>query len=128
MLRKLYSCLIFLFVAQAEIVLRHVVKRGADPSSDEKMVDSIKKVETPLEKFHIIIENTLPQYQHYYRRNEKESVILKNIIDDLLKNKMIRNSKSPWGAPCFVVKKPNDQHRMVVDYRKLNKVTKAHQD
>ncbi len=79
-----------------------------------------------LEKFQIIIENTLPQYQHYYRRNEKESVILKNIIDDLLKNKMIRNSKSPWGAPCFVVKKPNDQHRMVVDYRKLNKVTKAH--
>jgi hypothetical protein len=61
MLRKLYSCLFFLIVARAEIVLRHVVKRGADISSDIKMEYAIKKVETPLEKFHIIknLENRI---------------------------------------------------------------------
>jgi len=61
MFRKLYSVLFFLIVARADIVLKHVVKRGADTSNDSK-TDEIKKVrETPLQDYHIIknLENRI---------------------------------------------------------------------
>ena len=46
-------------------------------------------------------------------------------IQSLLENKIIRPSKSPWGAPPVFVRKKTGEYRMCLDYRKLNKRMKA---
>lgn len=43
----------------------------------------------------------------------------------MLKEGVIRPSKSPWSSPIVIVQKKNGKHRrLCIDYRKLNKVTR----
>ena len=47
-------------------------------------------------------------------------------VDELLKNKIIKPSQSPYNTPVWIVpKKPDSQRkrRMVLDFRKLNEKT-----
>ena len=44
-------------------------------------------------------------------------------VDNLLKKGVIRESDSPWNSPIVVVKKPNNDLRICLNYRKLNAVT-----
>jgi hypothetical protein len=49
-------------------------------------------------------------------------------IDQLLSDKIIRHSNSPWNSPIMLVKKKEDafkrdKWRLVVDFRHLNEVT-----
>lgn len=49
-------------------------------------------------------------------------------VDELLKDKIIRKSKSPYNSPVWIVDKKADssgkkKYRMVIDYRKLNEKT-----
>lgn len=46
---------------------------------------------------------------------------LQKILDDLLKNEIIRESNSPYASP--IVRKKNDKLRLCVDYREINKIT-----
>ena len=44
-------------------------------------------------------------------------------IDNMLKEKVIKPSKSPWSSSIVMVKKKDGSNRFCVDYRKLNDVT-----
>ena len=56
--------------------------------------------------------------------SEEHSRTLKKFIDKMLAKGYIRESKSPWGAPIFMVKKKDDpEGRPVVDWRKMNDLT-----
>jgi len=44
-------------------------------------------------------------------------------VDALLKSKIITPSTSPYSAPVVLLRKPNGEHRMCIDFRKLNAVT-----
>ena len=46
--------------------------------------------------------------------------ILKRWTDKMMKIRHIRESKSPFGAPLFLVLEPGTDGRPVVDWRKLN--------
>ena len=65
-----------------------------------------------------------PIRQRAYRIPMKMRDEYKRMIDDMAKNKIIRKSCSPWTAPTILVKKKDGSLRFVVDYRKLNAVTK----
>mgnify|MGYP000269914698 CR=1 FL=1 len=45
------------------------------------------------------------------------------LVEELLREKRIRPSQSPWGSPMFLVDKPDGSKRMVIDYRALNAQT-----
>ena len=70
----------------------------------------------------------MPVYKHPYRKSPEELLAIKNELQHMLKMNIIQPSKSEWGAPCILVRKPLEnglpQHpRFVVDYRGLNSVT-----
>ena len=52
----------------------------------------------------------------------------KEYVEDLMKKGKIRTSKSPYGAPLFFVKEKNKPLRGVVDYSRLNRITKRIMD
>jgi len=52
---------------------------------------------------------------------------LQSIVNQMLRDKIIRHSSSPWNSPIILVKKKEDaskeKWRLVVDFRRLNEVT-----
>ena len=52
-----------------------------------------------------------------------ESVVNKEVAE-LIERGMLVPSKSPWASPILIVKKKDGSNRVVIDYQKLNKVTK----
>ena len=70
------------------------------------------------------INNTSPPPAHApYRLSWAENASLKTQLTELLKQGLISTSNSPYAAPVLLVKKPDGQLRMCVDYRALNKTT-----
>ncbi|KAG0733520.1 hypothetical protein G6F23_013270 [Rhizopus arrhizus] len=69
-------------------------------------------------------ENTQPISHRPYRLSPIESDYLQKELDKYCKLGVIAPSNSPWAAPVILVKKKNGEYRMVIDYRKLNAVTK----
>ena len=61
----------------------------------------------------------------YYKLGPADLDELKRQLQKLLEANLIRPSISPWGAPVLFVKKKDGSRRLCIDYRALNKVTKA---
>ncbi|XP_017486578.1 PREDICTED: uncharacterized protein LOC108375015 [Rhagoletis zephyria] len=58
-----------------------------------------------------------------YRLPFAKRPIVNTIIRDLLDKNIIRASNSPFASPIVLVAKKNNEYRMCVDYRQLNRVT-----
>lgn len=69
-------------------------------------------------------EGTLPISHRPYRISPLEAEHLQKELEKYTKLGVISPSNSPWAAPVILVKKKNGEYRMVIDYRKLNAVTK----
>jgi transposase InsO family protein len=71
-----------------------------------------------------LMEGATPAAGYTVRFSTMEIEMLQQTIDSLLKNGFISPSNSPFGAPCFFVKKPHGGGlRLVVDWRNLNNIT-----
>ncbi|GFV67195.1 retrovirus-related Pol polyprotein from transposon 297 [Trichonephila clavipes] len=60
-----------------------------------------------------------------YRMNPVKKEVLKEQIEELLRQNVMEECKSPYTLPVVLVPKPNWKVRLCVDYRKLNSVTKV---
>ncbi|UYV81563.1 K02A2.6-like, partial [Cordylochernes scorpioides] len=78
---------------------------------------------TNLAKHRIDTEDAKPIKHKPYRVSAEEQDIIKEQIDEMLREGIIRPSSSPWSFPVILVKKRDDKYRFCVDYRKLNNVT-----
>lgn len=58
-----------------------------------------------------------------YRLSLSEKVVVREKIDDLLSNGIIRESTSNYSSPIVLVRKKNGEYRLCVDFRKLNNIT-----
>ncbi|CAJ0626548.1 8149_t:CDS:2 [Entrophospora sp. SA101] len=76
------------------------------------------------EEVHSIPTNCpFPQNQRAYHYPPKYNDFIKEEIQQMLENGIIRESTSSWASPIVVVKKKNNKLRFCVDYRKLNAYT-----
>ena len=57
-----------------------------------------------------------------YRMPHSKEIVVQEQIDKMLKTNVIRPSKSAYAAPCLLVYKKNGKPRLVIDFRRLNKV------
>jgi hypothetical protein len=67
--------------------------------------------------------NSIPPYSKVYSLTVEERTAMKEWIKGNLDKGFIRPSKSPYGAPCFFIKKKDGSLRLCVDYRRLNSIT-----
>lgn len=68
------------------------------------------------------LKDSEPVKQKCYPLSPPKNKIMKDIVDDLLKQNIIRPSLSSYASPSFLVKKPNsDKYRLVINYNALNK-------
>lgn len=74
-------------------------------------------------KMEIELESNKPIYSRPYRLSERDRTSLRNIIDELLINNIIRESKSPFASPVLLIEKKGGEKRLCVDYRSLNKIS-----
>lgn len=74
---------------------------------------------------HEISTDAPPIKQKYYRVSPYVQKQIDEELTDMLKNDIIEKSVSPWSSPILLIKKKDGKHRFVVDFRKLNKVTRA---
>lgn len=78
---------------------------------------------TPLVKHVIETGGHAPIAQRPYRVPQSRRKALKENIDEMLNEGIIRPSTSPWASPVVIVDKPDGSIRICCDYRKLNSVS-----
>lgn len=79
-------------------------------------------------KHQLRLSDNKPMYTRNYRQAPKQKAEIKKQINQLLEQKIIRESNSPWSCPVHIVPKKIDstgeqKYRLVIDYRKLNDKT-----
>ena len=60
-----------------------------------------------------------------YRQTPKMRAELEKQLEEMERHGIIEENTSPWHSPRVMVKKPNNEWRFCVDYRKLNAVTET---
>eukprot|EP00171_Calliarthron_tuberculosum_P023134 IDg23134t1 len=74
---------------------------------------------------HIELEpGTRPIRQHPYRAGHHARDFVSKEIDKMLREGVIRPSKSEWASPVVLAPKADGSLRLCIDYRRLNAVTK----
>ena len=122
-----------------------VLETHGSNSSSGKLVCPKLKIEEFLEKYenifatvdeplqvttrvtHEIVTDSSPIAKAPYRIPISKKKIYEEKIEEMLRDKIIQPSNSPWSAPVVLVEQKTDygiKHRLCVDFRGLNKVTK----
>lgn len=71
----------------------------------------------------ISLQDNDPVVYRPYRLATKEKEIVREMIDEMLENDIIRPSTSPYSSPVVLVRKKTGDYRLCIDYRALNKKT-----
>ncbi|CAF1650375.1 unnamed protein product, partial [Didymodactylos carnosus] len=82
-----------------------------------------RKVLTPIHHVIDTGDHSSVTARPYFKTIQQRKDI-QNEIDKMLKSGIVVPSHSSWSSPVILLKKPNGEFRFIVDYRKLNSITK----
>ena len=88
---------------------------------DGEKLGRVDKIKHSIE----VKEDQEPIAHKRYKETEEKGKFIRKEIEQLLKMKKIRKSRSPWASPVTLAKKKSENYRFCIDYRKLNSVTKS---
>lgn len=71
----------------------------------------------------IRLNDEKPVQYRPYRTAHNDRQVIRDMVDELLENGIIRESSSPYASPALLVNKKNGEKRLCIDYRALNKIT-----
>ena len=71
------------------------------------------------------IGDARPIKQHAYRVNPTKRAALRDEVQYMLRNGIVKPSQSQWSSPCVLVPKADGSYRFCTDFRKVNAVTKS---
>lgn len=117
--------LIFHMTEYDKLNIQDLCKTYADLFSEDVTNSATTKI-----RHHISLTNNDPIYQRPYRLPQTQQQEVRKQISKLLSENIIRPSESPWASPVHLVPKKLDQSgipkwRMVIDFRRINEVTKS---
>ncbi len=81
---------------------------------------------TPILNHKIELIDSKPINVRNYNTTERKRIIRDEKIQAQLEAGLIEVSKSSWNSPCLLVGKSDGDHRLVVDYRAVNKKIQQH--
>jgi transposase InsO family protein len=70
-----------------------------------------------------LTSGAVPPAKKPYGLTREQAAVVKAYVEDMLGKGFIRPSSSPYAAPVLIVKKPDGELRICVDYRALNALT-----
>jgi len=77
-----------------------------------------------LKPHHIeLIKGAVPFKSKFYKLNKVKTVSLKELLKNLINQRLIAPSYSSWSSPIVLVLKKNGKYRLCSDYRRLNSIT-----
>ena len=90
--------------------------------------DVIAKKDEPLGRTNILkaeidTGDHPPIYIKQYQLAHSSKEAARKLINEMLSQKVISHSKSPWNFPLILVKKKDNTFRPCIDFRKLNDIT-----
>ncbi|XP_061705652.1 uncharacterized protein LOC133516650 [Cydia pomonella] len=87
-------------------------------SEDTRELGVTNKIELNIE-----LNSDKPVCYRPYRLSYSEKTVMREKIEDMLSNGIIRESTSNYASPIILVRKKNGDFRLCVDFRKLNSIT-----
>lgn len=78
---------------------------------------------TTTTQMEIKLVSSTPVVYNPYRLSDSQRSKVKDIVNELLRYGIIRESQSPYASPIILVPKKDGSPRLCVDYRKLNSLT-----
>lgn len=99
-----------------------IIQRLVERKSKVFALDGEKLPFTHLAEFAIHTGDALPIRKRPYRIPESQKKDLKENLEQLKREGIIRESNSPWAAPCLLIKKKLRGFRLCIDYRSLNNI------
>ena len=110
-------------IGKVEEEQENEIRRLIEKYKEICAISSTKLGKTNVVKHKINTGDHEPIAQKQFRADKKRRTIIKEEVDKMLKNGIIKKSEGPWSSPVVIVTKKDGSARFCIDYRKINNIT-----
>src|SRR5438445_8177084 len=110
-------------IGKVEEEQENEIRRLIEKYKEICAISSTKLGKTNVVKHKINTGDHEPIAQKQFRADKKRRTIIKEEVDKMLKDGIIKKSEGPWSSPVVIVTKKDGSARFCIDYRKVNNIT-----